>query len=146
MLVVDLIVGRLLDDVAQVRIFKGENAMRLEQLLNPGKDRVDVRDVAHHIGAEKRVGRAVLSENRLRPAASSKKRQTVRIPLARATSATLADGSTAQVANAGLRKMSQHDPVVAAHLDHERIGLRADMLLLHPLGKPLEVQRPCAPR
>jgi hypothetical protein len=64
-LVIDLIVGSLLDNVSQIRIFEGENSPRLEQLLYPGKDRMNIRNVAHHVGAEESIGWTVLGKNLL---------------------------------------------------------------------------------
>src|SRR6266496_3085996 len=64
-LVIDLIVGSLLDNVSQIRIFEGENSTRLEDLLYPGKDRVNIRNVAHHVGAEESVDWTVFGKNLL---------------------------------------------------------------------------------
>ena len=66
-LVVDLVVRDLLDDVAEVRVLEHDDALRASARMPDAlDDRVDVRDVAHHVGGDERVGLPVLGDDRAR--------------------------------------------------------------------------------
>ena len=66
MLVIDLVVRRFADDVAKVGILEHERARGLEQRAHARDDRVQIRDVTHHVCRRDHVGLPVLPEDLLR--------------------------------------------------------------------------------
>src|SRR5262249_55788027 len=60
MLVVDLVIRRFGDHVADVRIFEYEDTIRFEQTLHAGGHAGQIGNVAHHIRRQDRIGATVL--------------------------------------------------------------------------------------
>src|SRR5437588_8673458 len=60
MLIVDLVIRRLGDHVAEIRIFKYEEAVRFEQALYARRDPRQVGNMAHDVRCQDHIGTALL--------------------------------------------------------------------------------------
>src|SRR5438445_192516 len=63
MLVIDLVVRRLVEYIAKIRIFKHEYATWLEQNLDPCNNRMKIWNVTQHVGTKNCIRLSVLSHN-----------------------------------------------------------------------------------
>src|SRR5712692_11279913 len=120
MLVIDLVVRRLFEYIAKIRIFKHEYAPWLEQSLDPCNNRMKIGNVTHHIGAQNRIRLSILGHDLACQ---------IFIEISYLRSQAFIDGDLcnvtrwfdSQMANADLREMLQQDSVVAANLNHKWI-------------------------
>src|SRR5262249_12487011 len=113
MLVVDLVVGRFGNHVAQIRILKDKDAVGLEQTLYAGRHAWQIGNVTHDIGGKHDVGAAMLGDDVFGELAIEE----VADGADAAVSRDVRDVHRwldAEMADTALLKMSQHDAVVAA--------------------------------
>src|SRR3989442_12775894 len=120
MLVIDLVVRRLLEYIAKIRVFKHEDPTWLEQNLDPCNNRMKVRNVTHHVGAQNCIRLSILGNDLACQIF-------IKISLERAKAFIAGDLCNvsrwfdSQMANADPRKMLQQDSVVATNLNHKWI-------------------------
>src|SRR6266849_2590822 len=120
MLVIDLVVRRLVEYIAKIRIFKHEYATWLEQNLDPCNNRMKIWNVTQHVGTENCIRLSVLSHNLACQ---------IFIKISLERSKAFIDGDLchvsrwfySQMTNSELRKLLQQDSVVAADLHHKWI-------------------------
>jgi hypothetical protein len=62
-LVVDLVIGNLLHDVAEVRVLEHQHALGLQQNADAFSHRMQVGNVTHHVGAKERIGLPMLGDD-----------------------------------------------------------------------------------
>ena len=63
MLVIDLVVRRLVEYIAKIRIFKHEYATWLEQNLNPCHNGMKIRNVTKHVGTQNCIRLSILGHD-----------------------------------------------------------------------------------
>ena len=63
MLVIDLVVGRLLDHIAEIRLLEYENTMRFQELGDAFGHITEIGDMAHDVGGEDGVGLAMFGRD-----------------------------------------------------------------------------------
>ena len=120
MLVIDLIVGALLDHCSQIRLLEHKYAVIREQVRDAASDLVDVGDVANHVGGDDRIGRTILVTNLARQF-QVKKGHFGPNAMPRGLGGNVGRRFDAEVADAASREIFEHRAVIAANLDDKRI-------------------------
>ena len=145
MLVIDLVVGCLGDHVAEIGVLEDEDAVGLEQMLHARRDSRQVGDVAHHIGGEDGVGAAMFGDDVVGKFAIEESADGADAAAARDVGDI--DGRLdAEMTDAALMEMAQHDAVIAAEFDDERIGRPVRMSSITALANALEMRSACSAR
>ena len=139
MLIVDLVIGGLLDDVAEVRFFKNKNPFGGQKVLQTLYDSADIGQVAHDVGTEDGVGGAVLGKNIA--VCRFIKESADRIDALFACGFShVGGGFDPDMAQACLREMLQHDAIIGADFDHQRIGI-GQIIRAHRVGELAKMLR-----
>ncbi len=110
-----------LDQPQQVREFKGQHALRLQQDLQPLDKIIQVRHLRQHIVPDNQVGAVGLPRQFPSPPASPKNRTSVGTPFSTAAFGNVRRRLNAQHRNAAAYKVLQKIAVVARHLDHKAL-------------------------
>ncbi len=107
-------------------------------MLRAGRDAGQIGDMAHHVSGEHRVGAAVLGNDVLGELAIEEGADGADAEAARDIG-DIDRRLNAEMAHPAFVEVAQHDAVIAAKLDHKRIGAPFQNARHHRPGEGLEV-------
>ena len=136
-LIVDLVIGSLLHDVAEVRVLEHQHALGFQQNADAFGHRMQVGNVAHHVGAKERIGLPMLGDDAPRQVFIEELGNGADALGARHVGH-VGRRLDAEVQDARLGEVLHHDAVVAADFDHEGL-VDSDIVLHHALGELFEM-------
>src|SRR2546428_614625 len=138
MLVINLVVRHFLDHVSEVRILENQYAVQLEQFSDTSRHRRETWNMAHHIRRQYHVGTPALCNDTLSQALIEEFTDRLNTLGAR-NIGDIHRRFDSKVTMTSLLEVTQHNSIIAAQLDNERIRTSSQDRFDHGIGQRFKV-------